>query len=158
MSILESGDVLKTTDFDVHWFVNRQHFINPPELRLREPAVVRNVFKPAARRPNAKASSTARGSIRSELTDRNNVEAARPLGRVSFLALHKLRCERSLETVYLAAATNSCSCRRANVLCGKWCHKGDLTDAKLEDASRRRNSSSLNNAFNSLPACYTSHK
>ncbi|KAG6123993.1 hypothetical protein E4U38_000670 [Claviceps purpurea] len=83
MSILESGDVLKTTDFDVHWFVNRQHFINPPELRLREPAVVRNVFKPAARRPNAKASSTARGSIRSELTDRNNVEAARPLGRPS---------------------------------------------------------------------------
>ncbi|KAG6153808.1 hypothetical protein E4U11_006824 [Claviceps purpurea] len=83
MSILESGDVLKTTDFDVHWFVNRQHFINPPELRLREPAVVRKVFKPAARRPNAKASSTARGSIRSELTDRNNVEAARPLGRPS---------------------------------------------------------------------------
>ncbi|KAG5950502.1 hypothetical protein E4U57_007672 [Claviceps arundinis] len=33
MSILESGDVLKTTDFDVHWFINRQHFINPPELR-----------------------------------------------------------------------------------------------------------------------------
>ncbi|KAG6313579.1 hypothetical protein E4U44_002505 [Claviceps purpurea] len=39
MSILETDSVLKTTDFDVHWFVNRQRFINPPALRLREPAV-----------------------------------------------------------------------------------------------------------------------
>ncbi|KAG6220330.1 hypothetical protein E4U25_001048, partial [Claviceps purpurea] len=34
MSILETGSVLKATDFDVHWFVDRQHFINPPALRL----------------------------------------------------------------------------------------------------------------------------
>ncbi|KAG5937673.1 hypothetical protein E4U60_001777 [Claviceps pazoutovae] len=40
MSILETGSVLKTTDFDVHWFVDRQHFTNPSALRLREPAVV----------------------------------------------------------------------------------------------------------------------
>ncbi|KAG5946266.1 hypothetical protein E4U59_004160 [Claviceps monticola] len=32
MSILETGSVLKTTDFDVHWFVDRQHFINPQAL------------------------------------------------------------------------------------------------------------------------------
>ncbi|KAG5948701.1 hypothetical protein E4U60_001053 [Claviceps pazoutovae] len=71
--------VLKNTDFDVHWFVDRQHFINPQALRLREPAVVHEAWKPVARRPNAKASSTARGSTRNELTDRNDVEAALPL-------------------------------------------------------------------------------
>ncbi|KAG5924108.1 hypothetical protein E4U61_001507 [Claviceps capensis] len=108
MSILETGSVLKTTDFDVNWFANRQHFTNPPALRLCEPAVVHEAWKPVARRPNAKASSTARGSTRNELTDRNDVEAAhRPaslLIKVLFLVPHKLRCERSLGTVYLAAA------------------------------------------------------
>ncbi|KAG5936369.1 hypothetical protein E4U60_002581 [Claviceps pazoutovae] len=83
MSILETGSVLKTTDFDVHWFVDRQHFINPPALRLREPAVVHEAWKPVARRPNAKASSTARDNTRNELTDRNDVEAARPVGQPS---------------------------------------------------------------------------
>ncbi|CCE30110.1 uncharacterized protein CPUR_03958 [Claviceps purpurea 20.1] len=47
MSILESGDVLKTTDFDVHWFVNRQHFINPPELRLPLKPLGRSAARPA---------------------------------------------------------------------------------------------------------------
>ncbi|KAG5920394.1 hypothetical protein E4U61_007917 [Claviceps capensis] len=58
LSILETGSVLKTTDFEVHWF----------------PAVVHEAWKPVARRPNAKASSTARGNTRNELTDRNDVE------------------------------------------------------------------------------------
>ncbi|KAG5948245.1 hypothetical protein E4U59_002046 [Claviceps monticola] len=78
MSILETGSVLKTTDFDVHWFVDRQHLINPPALRLREPAVVHEAWKPVARRSNAKASSTARGSTRNKMTDRNDVGAGRP--------------------------------------------------------------------------------
>ncbi|KAG6207297.1 hypothetical protein E4U35_001050 [Claviceps purpurea] len=58
MSILETGSVLKTTDFDVH--------------------CCSQSVKPVARRPNAKASSTARGSTRNELCDRNDVGAARP--------------------------------------------------------------------------------
>ncbi|KAG5996724.1 hypothetical protein E4U52_005939, partial [Claviceps spartinae] len=73
MSILETDSVLKTTDFDVHWLVDPrlQHFINLPALRLREPAVVHEAWKPVARRSNAKASSTARGSTRN---GRNDVE------------------------------------------------------------------------------------
>ncbi|KAG6307856.1 hypothetical protein E4U22_004303 [Claviceps purpurea] len=152
MSILETGSVLKTTDFDVHWFVDRQHFINPPALRLREPAVVRKAWKPVARRPNAKASSTARGSTRNELSDRNDVGAARPVGQpsdqgpipgpsqaaVRALARDRVSCSCKSQT---ACNTNNCSCRRANVLCGRWCHKGDtrcgnLTDAKLEAAQK----------------------
>ncbi|KAG6244756.1 hypothetical protein E4U48_005625 [Claviceps purpurea] len=61
MSILETGSVLKTTDFDVH--------------------CCSQSVKPVARRPNAKASSTARGSTRNELSDRNDVGAARPVGQ-----------------------------------------------------------------------------
>ncbi|KAG5992845.1 hypothetical protein E4U52_002483 [Claviceps spartinae] len=38
-SILETGSMLKTTDLDVHWFVDRQHFRNPPAPRIREPTV-----------------------------------------------------------------------------------------------------------------------
>ncbi|KAG6053512.1 hypothetical protein E4U32_007508, partial [Claviceps aff. humidiphila group G2b] len=52
MSILETASVLKTMEFDVHWLVDRQHFINLPVLRLREPAVVHEAWKPVARRPN----------------------------------------------------------------------------------------------------------
>ncbi|KAG6161424.1 hypothetical protein E4U11_003438 [Claviceps purpurea] len=149
-SILETGSVLKATDFDVHWFVDRQHFINPPALRLREPAVVHKAWKPAARRP--KATSTARGSTRNVLTDRNDVGAGRPVGQpsdqgpipgpsqaaVRALAPDRVSCGRKSQT---ACNTNNCSCRRANVLCGKWCHKGDtrcgnLKDAKLEAAQK----------------------
>ncbi|KAG6171964.1 hypothetical protein E4U51_008033 [Claviceps purpurea] len=150
ISILETGSVLKATDFDVHWFVDRQHFINPPALRLRQPAVVHKAWKPAARRP--KATSTARGSTRNVLTDRNDVGAGRPVGQpsdqgpipgpsqaaVRALAPDRVSCGRKSQT---ACNTNNCSCRRANVLCGKWCHKGDtrcgnLKDAKLEAAQK----------------------
>ncbi|KAG5930814.1 hypothetical protein E4U60_006797 [Claviceps pazoutovae] len=189
MSILETGSVLKTTDFNVHWFVDRQHFINPPALRLREPAVIHEAWKlsrparagsgnalynldqaadvqlghltfwvervvmrfsqkPVARRPNAKAPSTARGSNRNKLTDRNDVEAGRPVGQPSdqgpipgpsqaaarALARDRVSCGCKSQT---ACNTNNCSCRRANVLCGKRYHKGNTrcgnrTDAKLE--------------------------
>ncbi|KAG5933167.1 hypothetical protein E4U59_007025 [Claviceps monticola] len=57
---------------------------------------------------------------------------------VRLLARDRVSCGCKSQT---ACNTNNCSCRRANVLCGKWYHKGDtpcgnLTDAKLEAAQK----------------------
>ncbi|KAG6271104.1 hypothetical protein E4U47_003222 [Claviceps purpurea] len=81
-SILETGSVLKTTDFDVQRFVDHQHFI----ILRRYDYVSQQSF-------------TKRGS--QWRVDRKRRRLARPLGqsaslliKVLFLVLHKLRCER----------------------------------------------------------------
>ncbi|KAG6251416.1 hypothetical protein E4U23_000639 [Claviceps purpurea] len=96
-SILETGSVLKTTDFDVQRFVDHQHFII---LRRYDYVSQQSFTKRGSQwRVDRKRRRLAR--VAAPGTNYPTATTLEPLGqsaslliKVLFLVLHKLRCER----------------------------------------------------------------
>ncbi|KAG6207582.1 hypothetical protein E4U35_000821 [Claviceps purpurea] len=95
-SILETGSVLKTTDFDVQRFVDHQHFII---LRRYDYVSQQSFTKRGSQwRVDRKRRRLAR--VAAPGTNYPTATTLEPLGqsaslliKVLFLVLHKLRCE-----------------------------------------------------------------
>ncbi|KAG6181630.1 hypothetical protein E4U10_007251 [Claviceps purpurea] len=106
-SILETGSVLKTTDFDVQRFVDHQHFII---LRRYDYVSQQSFTKRGSQwRVDRKRRRLAR--VAAPGTNYPTATTLEPLGqsaslliKVLFLVLHKLRCERpsSSRTIQLS--------------------------------------------------------
>ncbi|KAG6292462.1 hypothetical protein E4U46_000195 [Claviceps purpurea] len=100
-SILETGSVLKTTDFDMQRFVDHQHFII---LRRYDYVSQQSFTKRGSQwRVDRKRRRLAR--VAAPGTNYPTATTLEPLGqsaslliKVLFLVLHKLRCERPLSS------------------------------------------------------------